>query len=256
MTSNAQTAPHTGFFPRAPGPNLIVFVVLIGILPSAAATLFVLGRGVDGGHYMPQDFIDGQRQALLMIWATVSLAAVAALGFVLRAARLNGSATAGTIVLSVALVVALAWNGVFFLGIRSIIAPSLSASEVHDLAALEFRDGVTGPQRLSIDRRTAYLDIALSEPLRQTSIPMQSHGPILCRAMGRFFAGPIDVIGVRFMHDTADTQFLEIPRAQCRRWYLNNRRPSNRPQPVSDLAQGGSQLWMTVLSTPHTRASQ
>ncbi|GAB5446185.1 hypothetical protein [Gymnodinialimonas sp.] len=226
--------PRTRFFPQGPGPSLIVFAMLIGVAPSLFAQAFVVSRGIDGGYYMPAEFIRDQRHTLLFIGLVVGLAAAVALGFTLHSLRTAPKARGARIVIACVLVGTIAWDWMFFASLRGMVTKELTYWEVERIADIPYPQTETGLQGFDYDGQTFRIQIGVAE-VPEDAVPMQHYGPLLCVRLGGLFAGPVQTIGVAFNGPEGAQSVLDVPRADCRTWYMYGRRPENRPRDPASI---------------------
>ncbi len=232
MRESAAPYRLTAFFPRGPGPGLIVFALVIGIFPSVIATILIVGIGIDGGFYMSQDYIRGQHRLLLTIAGILSLCALTALVFVLHALRTDNKDRQARIALVIGLLLTIGWDWTGIQVVRGMLTPMMTFEEVVAFADHPLAPGIMGARTLSLEDRT--FDIAFDAPAGMSAEDVLGNqaGPFFCVTLGRIFAGPVDALRVRFTAPGTELIALEIEREHCRAWYLASRVPHRRPQPL------------------------
>lgn len=233
----ASAAPFraTAFFPRGPGPGLIVFALVIGIFPSVIATILIGGMGIDGGFYMSQDYIRGQHRLLLTIAGILTLCALTALVFVLHALRADRKDREARIVLVIALLATIAWDWTGIQAVRSMLTPMMSRMEVLALADHPYAARTIGARAFSLEDRTFRIEFDAPHGMTAQDVPGNEVAPVFCVQFGRLFAGPVDALRVRFTAPEQGPITLDIERDQCRAWYLTSRAPQRRPRPLPTL---------------------
>lgn len=246
LSEHADRPQRQGFFPRAPGPNLIVFALIIGVAPSLVATFRVLTTGLDGGYYMPPEFISGQRQTLLVVYAIVALAALVAFGFVLRAMRSKPRDRGTHIAISAVLLATLVWDSYLILGARANVEPPKSFQDVADRAAIELSKSDLGPTGYTYDGRVFRVQMSLPEGAITAEIPRSVAGRVLCVLLGEVFRGPASSVGANLTYADGQTTTIDIPREQCRMWYLYDRRAQFRPRAIAHLS---ARQFLPLMST-------
>jgi hypothetical protein len=221
----AKPLPRGGFFPRAPGPNVLAFALLIGVAPSIFATFYVLLTGLDGGFYMPPSFLEDQQNALGSLCLIVILAACVALIFLLNSFRNDSTDKGGRIGIACALGCLIAWDLFFFMGLRASLATPRTQSDIHAMADTPGSSGF----EYTYDGRTFWVETTQGDPSAIANLSPSDMGPYLCRELGSVFQGPVQYVGLRATGPENAVASLEIRREDCREWYLRDRRPINQP---------------------------
>ncbi len=229
LNDMAQGKPRNGFFPKAPGPGLIAFALFIGVLPSAFASVMIFGRGIDGGFYMPAEFVLSQSRWLLSVASFVTVPAVIALLYVINALRIKSHARGTLIAVILILLATVWWTWSSAMALRALLMPILSESDVTEFAerfATHPDEAIEGYRHeggvfhvhmvMKPDDDVALLD----------SLPM---GPMLCVPYGHLFTGPISVVTLTLTQPDGSGVTRAVEQAQCREWYLQSRVMARRP---------------------------
>lgn len=246
--------PGRGFFPRGPGPGLLIFALLIGLAPSLYGTMFIVDSRLDGGFYMTPEFIVGQRQALAVVGMLAFLSAVFA--FLLVARDLWHGQVQGWRykLMAVVLVATVAWDAWFFPQMHNIIDPALSDEEVAWIA--EQRSSSPGVAGFRYDGQVFAVDITMEDRLQFTAPPIAQAGPELCKVLGGTFRGPVEAVGYSVTFDDNSRHEFTVSREDCRAWYLTDRRFANQPVPAWRLSPRHlSPLFERMQTLPATDAA-
>ena len=221
------------FFPRGPGPGLGTFVLILGVYPSMLATVLFMGAGIDGGFYKHELFIRGQHTLLVSLASIFSFGALACLGFVLQAIWADRRSRGSRALLALALVATIGWDWLAVGFVRPQLMPVITRSEVEAYAAQPVEPKDVGLQEVHYNNRVMRYDIAIPEGITREDSPARRMGPIICTRLGRLFAGPVDILDLRFFNSDGVQFAHRVARNDCRRWYLQNRAPIRRPQPLT-----------------------
>lgn len=204
---------------------MLLFAIIIGVLPSVFATFYVLLTGLDGGFYMPPDFLLEQRRALASLCLIVCLAAIVALIFLLNSFRGDSSDKGGRIGIACAIACLIAWDLFFFMGLRATLNAPMTQGDIHSIA-----ERATSPVLdYTYDGRTYWVELRVGDTEPTAALSPSRAGPILCRSLGSVFRGPVQNVGLRTTGPNGELAGIEIAREDCREWYLRDRRAINQP---------------------------
>ncbi|WP_224814844.1 hypothetical protein [Hasllibacter sp. MH4015] len=234
-----------GFFPKAPGPGLIVFAIALGILPSAFAIIVVLGHKLEAGFYMDADFIWAQHRWLLMVASFVTVPALIALFFVLRALRGETRDRGPLIGVALALVATICWDWIAAQGLRSLLNPVITTPQIEAVAERMTLSLPGLDVAARVDGAVFVIEYMVPEDAPVEQFASLRTGPAICTELGAMFSGPVAVVSLRITRPDGATVTSNVGRADCRAWYLRERVIANRPRPLG--AQSAGSLLVTLL---------
>ncbi len=235
MTGTRPATPRNGVFPKAPGPGLIAFALFVGVLPSAFATIMILGRGIEAGFYMPADFVLAQSRWLAMVAGFVTVPALIALFYVIKALGSGARDRGALIAVACILGATVAGDWILSAGLRSLLVPVLSEQQVQQIA----ERGNTQPNAGQFTYRTEggvfhveinvseHVDDALLNASFMSNLPF---GQAICVPWGHLFTGPISVVNLAALRPDGSGIAFPVAQSECREWYLQRRTIERRPR--------------------------
>lgn len=218
-----------GFFPRGPGPGLIVFAIVLGLFPSIFANVIIFRAGIDAGFYMDGDFIRAQERWLWTVLLVIVVPALIALAYLVHSLRTDASDRGPRIAVTCVLLAALVWNVGIVQILRSALMPIYSYWDVADFAEANTSGDATGLPRADYDGQVLTVTVPYLEGLPEEALAPTNAAPDLCRAFGRFFSAPVEAIRLDLVQGDDTVASINATREACRSWYLQSRVVSRRP---------------------------
>ena len=218
------------FYPRAPGPRLAIFAMILGICPSVFVSWFFLSSGVDGGYYRWDASILRTHSLLFSIAGVLMLTTFACLCFVLLAMWSEHRARVARGVMALALAATIGWDWWAVQWVRPQLMPIMTRGDVIAFADTALPEQELGLQAMSYEARVMRFDFGVPQDMSVEKLPQDRVYHVLCTNLGALFAGPVDVLDLRLIRPDDTTIEIRMPRGDCRAWYLQTRSPNRRPR--------------------------
>jgi hypothetical protein len=228
-----------GFFPRGPGPGVIVISLIIGVFPSVFVTLSFLNAGVDGGFYLSHDQLLAQHRWLIMIAAVLILAALTALVLVVQSMRKERGSRGPRALIGLLLLATIAWDLLGLNLLRGSMVPLLSRDQVQMRADQGLLGGPFGMLPTTYQGGVVDLHLEVPRAVSPSDMPRATLGPIMCVWYGRLFGGPVDTVRLQMTRADGLSFTSAVSQVECRQWYLQSRTPDRRPRPLLPQSKPG-----------------
>lgn len=219
--------------PRRPSVSLFTWVLLLGVTPTWFVIHFVRNVRLDGGFYMPPEFLDAQRE-MIMQWGYLLGIPTALMAFlVLRRLIRDDDNRFGHMVLLALLAVTLGRNVIFTQDTYQWFQPAMTEAEVLEYAQSHIDPSAQFPFPRDVRFQNRVFTVGYRVPvLADAQLPTEQVLPGVCRALGRLFNGPVDGVELEFSGPLETRSVVQISRGMCRNWYLSNRAYRNRPNDI------------------------
>lgn len=222
--------------PRQRGPKPLTLVIVFALLPFAFSLWYIRRQRLDGGFYMPTEFLDAQQQMINMLGIFLIIPVIGLVFYITILLTFERQHRLGRIALL--LVLSLVFVGIAYSErfLRSLVTQPLAAAEIASYAEQALSDGPDGLfSEYRYENRVFSIIVGLSTDQNladMVELPAWWEGALpvfFCRPFGRLFSGPVDRLDL-IARDATDSRFLgTITREDCRAWYLVYPIPSRRP---------------------------